>query len=94
VVSLGVLSLLDVLPLVVDTSLGEVAALSLTGAMIHSLPFVSFVLLQQDGSGFPMVVLVLVEMIVWILGLMLVVGWIPILIGMVRWIVLTPVWSR
>jgi hypothetical protein len=62
-VSLVVLSLLDVHLLVVDVSLGEVAYLSLRGAMVHGLPFMAFVLLQRDMSGFPVVVQVLVEMV-------------------------------
>jgi hypothetical protein len=44
--SLVVLSLLDVLHLVINTSLGEVAALSLRGAMDHGLSFVALILLQ------------------------------------------------
>jgi hypothetical protein len=94
VVSLVVLSLLDVLLLVVDASLGEVIALSLRGVMVHSLPFVAFVLLQRDESGFPVVFPVLVVVVGWIQGLMLVIGWFPIFVGMVGWIVLTPLWSR
>jgi hypothetical protein len=44
--SLVVLSLLDVLHLMINTSLGEVAALSLRGAMYHAFLFVVLVLLQ------------------------------------------------
>jgi hypothetical protein len=44
--SLVVLSLLDVLHLVINTSLGEVAALSLRGATDHAFFFVVLVLLQ------------------------------------------------
>jgi hypothetical protein len=44
--SLVVLSLQDVLHLVINTSLGEVAALSLRGAMDHAFFFVVLVLLQ------------------------------------------------
>jgi hypothetical protein len=44
--SLQVVSLLDVLHLVINTSLGEVAALSLRGAMDHAFPIVVVVLLQ------------------------------------------------
>jgi hypothetical protein len=43
--SLVVLSLLDVLHLVINTSLGEVAVLSLRGATDHGLSFVALVLL-------------------------------------------------
>jgi hypothetical protein len=62
-VSLVVLSFLDVLHLVLNTRVGEVVALSWRGATVHGLLFVAFVLLQRDGSGFPGVVLVLVEMV-------------------------------
>jgi hypothetical protein len=41
-----VLSLLDVLHLVINTSLGEVVALSLRGATDHAFLFVVLVLLQ------------------------------------------------
>jgi hypothetical protein len=44
--SLVVLSLLDVLHLVINTSLGEVATLSLRGATEHGLSFVVLMLLQ------------------------------------------------
>jgi hypothetical protein len=44
--SLVVLSLLDVLHLVINTSLGEVVALSLRGVTDHAFLFVVFVLLQ------------------------------------------------
>jgi hypothetical protein len=44
--SLGVLGLLDVLHLVINTSLGEVAALSLRGATGHAFLFVVLVLFQ------------------------------------------------
>jgi hypothetical protein len=44
--SLVVLSLLDVLHLVINTSLGEAAALSLRGATDHAFFFVVLVLLQ------------------------------------------------
>jgi hypothetical protein len=44
--SLVVLSLLDVLYLVINTSLGEVTTLSLKGAMDHAFLFVVLVLLQ------------------------------------------------
>jgi hypothetical protein len=41
-----VLSLLDIFHLVINTSLGEVATLSIRGAMNHGLSFVVIVLLQ------------------------------------------------
>jgi hypothetical protein len=54
--SLVVFSLLDVLHLVINTSMGEVAVLSLRGAMDHKFSFVVLILLQLDKSGLPMVV--------------------------------------
>jgi hypothetical protein len=69
-VTMMVLSLLDVLHLVINTSLGEVTVLSLRRATDHAFPFVVVVLLQWDRSGLPMVVLGLT-------------GWIVVLIGMV-----------
>jgi hypothetical protein len=44
--SLQVVSLLDVLHLVINTSLEEVATLSLRGTMDHAFPIVVVVLLQ------------------------------------------------
>jgi hypothetical protein len=69
-VTMVVLSLLDILHLVINTSLGEVAVLSLRRAADHAFLFVVVVLLQWDRSGLSMVVLGLT-------------GWIAILIGMV-----------
>jgi hypothetical protein len=46
VLSLVVVCLLDVLHLMTDTSLGEVAAFRLRGAMNHAFPFVVLVLLR------------------------------------------------
>jgi hypothetical protein len=43
---LVVLSLLDVLHLVINTSLGEIAVLSLRGATYHGVSFVVLILLQ------------------------------------------------
>jgi hypothetical protein len=54
-VTMVVLSLLDVLHLVINTSLGEVAVLSLRMAMDHTFPFVVVVPLQWDRSGLPLV---------------------------------------
>jgi hypothetical protein len=64
------LSLLDVLHLVINTSLGEVAVLILRRATDYAFPYVVVVPLQWDRSGLPMVVLGLI-------------GWIAVLIGMV-----------
>jgi hypothetical protein len=59
------LSLLDALHLVVDMSLGGVASLTLGRATDHAFPFVVLVLLQRDGSGFPVVVPTLIGVIGW-----------------------------
>jgi hypothetical protein len=67
-VTMVVLSLLDVLHLVINTSLGEVAILSLRRATDHTFPFLVVVPIQWDRSGLPMVVLGLT-------------GWIAVLIG-------------
>jgi hypothetical protein len=69
-VAMVVLSLLDVLHLVINTSFGEVAVLSLRRATDHAFPFVVVVPLQWDRSGLLMVVLGLT-------------GWIIVIIGMV-----------
>jgi hypothetical protein len=69
-VTMVVLSLLDVLHLVINTSLGEIGVLSLRRAMDHACPFLVVVPLKWDRSGLPMVVLGLT-------------GWIAVLIGMV-----------
>jgi hypothetical protein len=82
VVCLVVLSFLDGLLLVVNTSLGEVTTLSPRGATDHGLSFVVLVLLH--GSGFPMVVL----------GWIGLIGRITVLIGAVRWMLLTPLLRR
>jgi hypothetical protein len=71
--SLQVVRLLGVLPLEFTTGMGEVAALSLRGAMDHAFPIMVVVLLQWDGSGFPMVVPSLIGLT----------GWITVLIGAV-----------
>jgi hypothetical protein len=72
VLSLVVLGLLDALHLVVDMSLGEVAALGLRGAMDNIFPFVALVLLQRDVRCFPMVVIALIG---WILLTPLLSNW-------------------
>jgi hypothetical protein len=46
--SLAVVCLLDVLHLVINTSLGEVTALILKGATYHIFPFMVLILLQRD----------------------------------------------
>jgi hypothetical protein len=74
-VCLVVLSLLDVLLLVVDTSLGEVAALGLRKATDHDLSFVVLVLVQRDRSGFPMVVPGWIGTVGWMLLTLLLWRW-------------------
>jgi hypothetical protein len=69
-VTMVVLSLLDVLHLVINTSLGEVTVLSLRRATDHAFPFVVVVPLQWGRSGLPTVDLGLT-------------GWIVVFIGMV-----------
>jgi hypothetical protein len=80
-VSLVVLSLLDVLHLVLNTRVGGVEALSLRGGTVHGLPFVAFVLLQRDMVGSLVVVPVVVFVVVSLIGVMI-------------WLVLTPLWSK
>jgi hypothetical protein len=101
VLSLAVLSLLDVLHLVINTHLGEVVALSLRGATNHTFLFVVLVLLQRDGSGFPMEVPRLIGLTGWIAVLIGAVGWMLLTLLLRKWhatsltpLVLTPVLSR
>jgi hypothetical protein len=79
--SLQVVSLLGVLPLVLNTRMGGVVALRWRGGMVHSLPFVVLVLLRLErvGSLVVVTVVVLVEVA---------------LIGEMFWIVLTSLWSK
>jgi hypothetical protein len=51
VVGLQVVSLLGVLPLMLNTGMGGVVALRWRGGTVHSLPFVVFVLLQLERVG-------------------------------------------
>jgi hypothetical protein len=86
-----VLSLLDVLYLMLNTSLGEVAALSLSGATDHGLPFVDFVFLHREKGGFLVVVLALVDVMEWIVLIPLWSRWLGTSFTL---LVLTPVLSR
>jgi hypothetical protein len=79
--SLQVVSLLDGLHLVLNTRVGGVIALRWSGGMVHSLPFVAFVLLQLERVGSHIVVTMVVFMDKASVGEML-------------WIVLTPLWSK
>jgi hypothetical protein len=79
--SLQVVSLLGILPLVLNTAMGGVVALRRRGGMVHGLPFVVLVLLQLERVGSRIVVIVVVFVEV-------------ALIGEMFWIVLTPLWSK
>jgi hypothetical protein len=79
--SLQVVSLLGVLPLVLNTGMGGVVVLRWRGGMVHGLPSVAFVLLQLERVGSLIVVTVVVFMEVALIGEML-------------QIVLTPLWSK
>jgi hypothetical protein len=76
--SLQVVSFLGVLPVVLNTGMGEVIALRWRGGTIHGSPFVGLVLLQAERVGFLGVVtgVVFVEVA---------------LIGEMLWSVLTPI---
>jgi hypothetical protein len=76
-----VVSLLGVLPLMLNTGTREVVALRWRGGTVHSLLFMVLVLLQLERVGSLVVVTVEVFMEV-------------ALIGEMFWIVLTPLWSK
>jgi hypothetical protein len=75
--SLQVVSLLGVLPLVLNTGMGGVVALRWRGGMTHDLPFVVSVLLQLERDGSLVVVFVVVFVKV-------------ALVGKMVWVVLNP----
>jgi hypothetical protein len=79
--SLQVVSLLGVLPLVLNTGMRGVIALRWRGGADQGLPFVALVLLQLERVGSLVVVTVVVFVEV-------------ALIGGMFWIVLTPLWSK
>jgi hypothetical protein len=66
--SLQVVSLLGVLPLVLNTGMGRVVALRWGGGTIHDFPFVVLVLLQVERVGSLIVVTVVVFVEVTLLG--------------------------
>jgi hypothetical protein len=66
--SLQVVSLLDVLPLVLNTRMGGVVALRWRGGTVHGLPFVVFVLPQLERVGSLVVVTVVVFVEVALIG--------------------------
>jgi hypothetical protein len=76
-----VVSLLGILPLMLNTGMGGVVALRWRGGMIHGSPFVVLVLLQTERVGFLGVVtgVVFVEVV---------------LVGKIVWFVLTPLSSK
>jgi hypothetical protein len=74
-------SLLGVLPLVLNTGMGGVVALRWRGETMHGLPFVVLVLLQLERVGSLMVVTVVVFVEV-------------VLVGKTVWFVLTPLSSK
>jgi hypothetical protein len=79
--SLQEVSLLGVLPLVLNTGMGGVVALSWRGGTVNDFPFVVLVLLrlERDGSLIVVAVVVFVEVAV---------------VGKMVWIVLTPLLSK
>jgi hypothetical protein len=79
--SLQVVSLLGILPLVLNTGMGGVVALRWRGGTVHGLPFVVLVILQLERVGS----LVVVTMVVFLE---------VALIGGMFWILLTPLWSK
>jgi hypothetical protein len=79
--SLQEVSLLDILPLVLNTGMGGVVALRWRGGTVHSLSFAVLVLLHVERVGSLMVVTVVVFVVV-------------ALVGKMVWIVLTPLLSK
>jgi hypothetical protein len=79
--SLQVVSLLDVHHLVLNTRMGEVVALGWRGGMVHGLPFVAFTLLHVERVGSLIVVTVVVFVVVALIGAMI-------------WFVLNPLWTK
>jgi hypothetical protein len=79
--SLKKVSLLGVLPLVLNTGMGGSIALRWRGGMVHGLSFVVLVLFQVESVGFLVVVTVVVFVEV-------------ALVGKMDWFVLTPLLSK
>jgi hypothetical protein len=78
---LQVVSLLGVLPLMLNTGMRGVVALRWRGGTVHGLTFVVLVLLQLERAGF----LIVVTMVVFVE---------VALVGEMFWIVLTSLWSK
>jgi hypothetical protein len=96
--SLQEVSLLGVLPLVLNTGMGGVVALSWRGGTVHGTPFVVLVLLQLERVGSHIVVTMVVFVEVALVGKMFRIVLTPLLS---KWLstgftlfVLTPVLSR
>jgi hypothetical protein len=66
--NLQMVSLLGVFPLVLNTGMGGVVALSWTGETVHGFPFVVLVLLQLERVGSIIVVTMVVFMEVALVG--------------------------
>jgi hypothetical protein len=79
--SLQVVSLLGVLPLMLNMGMGGVVAFRWRGGTVHGLPFVVLVLLQLESAGS----LIVVTMVVFVE---------VALVGEMFWIVLTPLCSK
>jgi hypothetical protein len=79
--SLQEVSLLCVLPLMLNTGMGGVVALRWRGGTVHGTPFVDLILLQVERVGSLVVVTVVVFVEV-------------ALVRMMVWIVLTPLLSK
>jgi hypothetical protein len=79
--SLQVVSLLGILPLVLNMGMGGDIALRWRGGTVYGLPFIVLVLLQLERVGSLIVVTMVVFMEV-------------ALVGEMFWIVLTPLWSK
>jgi hypothetical protein len=79
--SLHEVSLLGILPLILNTGMGGVIDLSWRGGTVHGFPFVVLVLLQLERVGSLMVVTIVVFVEV-------------ALVGKMFWIVLTPLLSK
>jgi hypothetical protein len=79
--SLQVVSLLCILPLVLNTGMGGVIALRWRGGTVHGLPFMVLVLLELERDGSLVVVFVVVFVVV-------------ALVEKMFWIVLTPLLSK
>jgi hypothetical protein len=79
--SVEVVSLLDVLPLVLNTGMRGVLVLRWRGRTVHGLPFMVLVLLQLERVGS----LIVDTMVVFV---------VVALVGKMFWIVLTPLWSK